>query len=82
MPRRILHDHAHPIWKIALILAVCLLLLTVNYANANKFDHDDIMRVVESAGGIGALVIWWFKREAEAKKNYRCSACFKREDEE
>lgn len=47
-------DPGHPVWRIGTILAVCVLVVAVNYANAKSFDADDWERIVQLLGGLGA----------------------------
>lgn len=48
----------HPIWRMAMIVTV---IGTVQYAEANNFDADDIRRWVFSVAGLGGAD-WILKR--------------------
>lgn len=50
-----LKDPSHPIWRIGTILASSTLVLAVNYFNANDFSADDISRIFQTLGGVGAI---------------------------
>jgi hypothetical protein len=56
-----LSDSHHPIWRIGKILSVGLLVIGVNYFRAQKFDKDDVDRILLILGpmGLGAGIKSW-----------------------